>query len=326
MRITAIATIFSALVVWGVTEGQVMCPAPRDNVYRITLSDGATLTIDHRMYSRIDRGKSEVRIKLWAKDGDGQREPEWTTDFTSVDYAPEVDHYYALVNTTKDRIFVFATWNSHYCVIERRTGRVVTAGDGDDVLRGYASLTPLRLTTLFIDRSRWESYNSREADEEDARAFLQMDAIAVFCTQPIPKSKLSNCYVIQFDPHWDANGQPPKEWHPLFVVAWKAQRQTVQLARNRAIAVISINGHSIAPPAGTSCIYALQPDYSLRQISLTKQELADLFSCITRQESRASTREARRTFPTSAEWDRAVNACLKVVEPERVNPNPAGWH
>lgn len=52
---------------------------------------------------------------------------------------------YALVKVTDEEIFLFATWNGHYCIIEKETGRIFTKGVGDDLLGKYDGLLPIKL-------------------------------------------------------------------------------------------------------------------------------------------------------------------------------------
>lgn len=44
-----------------------------------------------------------------------KQRPFWMAEFTTVNYVPQTEYYYALVKVTDDEIFVFSTWNGHYC-------------------------------------------------------------------------------------------------------------------------------------------------------------------------------------------------------------------
>jgi hypothetical protein len=238
----------------------------------------------------------------------------WAADFTSVNYAPETPAYYALVKVMEDRIFVFAMWNGRWCVIDKRAGRVLDKGNGDDVLREYRDLVPLKLTTLFIGPSETERLQTpQERLEKFEKTELEADKIAISLSQTIPESKLRNQYVVQFDAHQDAHAEL-RQWRPRYVVVWKAEKASVSLDSCSDIASIRVNGHSVTPPAAQKAIYLLQPDYSLRQLSLSEKEISHLFSPITRLEKRATASYQRHTFPTDARWEQIVDPHLKIVE------------
>ena len=293
---------------------------PKDDTYHLTLSDGATLMIETRLCWRGDRGESTVSVGLWPKDEDGEKPPVWTADLTPVDYAPEKEPYYALVRVMEDRIFIFAMWNGRYCVIDRNTGRVLKKGEGDDVLIEYGSLVPLRLTILYIPPSTAGVAFPTTPHEDNLgqweREQLEEDTVAMSVSQAIPGSKLRNYYVVQFDPHQGARAET-RLWRPLFVIVWKAEGGLVSLDCRPAIAGIWINRHSVTPPAGKKAIYALQPDYSLQQLSLTEDEVTRLFSHITRSAERATTAIAiqRKSLPSDPYWEQKVGPHLKVVDP-----------
>jgi hypothetical protein len=330
MRLTTMVMIvwFAGVFGPGVRAGdkQDGTSVPKDDVYHLTLSDGSTLTIEARLFHRGDRGESSAHAALWPKDEDGTKLAIWTADLTSVDYAPETKSYYALVKVMEDRIFIFAMWNGRYCVIDRRTGRVLKKGEGDDVLREYNDLVPLRLTTLFIPPSTTilgslfpeEQAEEREKEKEQMeREQREADAIAISYSQRIPGSKLRKFYVVQFDTRQDAHAVA-KLWRPVFVIVWKAEKASVSLDRRPAIARISINGHSVTPPAAKRAIYAIQPDYSLQQLSLTEEEITRLFSHITtRIEKRETALRERGTFPLDPSdpyWEQKVDPHRKIVE------------
>jgi hypothetical protein len=63
-----------------------------------------------------------------------------------VQYVPGADRYYALVNPKGDDLFVFFTWNKQYLIVDSQTGRVLDKGIGDEPLKRYAELVPLKLT------------------------------------------------------------------------------------------------------------------------------------------------------------------------------------
>ena len=133
-------------------------------------------------------------------------------------------------------------------------------------------------------------------------------------SQAIPGSNLKKFYVVQFETHPDgylgpdgrfrsdwgpetrrlSDGRPGPEWHPLFVIAWKATNSVpIGGVYLWPIADIEIEGHLMRPPSAKAAIYALRPDYSLEQLSLTTEETARLFSHITDMEKRQDQRVAR---------------------------------
>jgi hypothetical protein len=241
----------------------------------------------------------------------------------------------------EDRIFVYFTWNRQYCTIDKETGRILTKGEGDDSLKQYDSLVPLRLTAKCSPPSRsislpladmrdrpevmvgilWQSRQNSTVSRDDSH------------DEAIPGSKLVTRYVVQFDTNRD--GHPGPDWRPLFVIVWKAENcESIGFGFPR----IWINGHLMRPPSGRNVIYALQPDYSLKQLPLTADEIAHLFSHITSSEKRTDERVAsvlqrieRRDpkrvsefcaerdeegrFPPNGYWKEKVDPYVKVVEP-----------
>jgi hypothetical protein len=69
---------------------------------------------------------------------------DWEVSLTIVDYRPG-NQYYALVKVIEDKIFIFTLWNDRYFIIDKKTGRIVKHGEGDEVLLKYADLVPLKL-------------------------------------------------------------------------------------------------------------------------------------------------------------------------------------
>ena len=121
----------------------------RDDLYHVEFSDGSWLRLQTALHSREERQTSRIGVALYPKGKGGKQPVIWTAHFTSVDYAPGNECYYALVKVTEDRIFIFATWNSHHCTIDKQTGRILKKGKGDDALKEYGTLTPLKLTLIF---------------------------------------------------------------------------------------------------------------------------------------------------------------------------------
>lgn len=121
--------------------------ARRTNLHRITLADGTWLWMDAPVWDHIEKPQAaDVRIFLYPRDAVAIKQlPVWVAEFTSVNYVPGNECYYALVGVIKDRIFVFATWNGQYCTIERGSGKLLSRGVGDEELGKYTSLVPQKL-------------------------------------------------------------------------------------------------------------------------------------------------------------------------------------
>ena len=245
-----------------------------------------------------------------------------------MDYVPETESYYALVSVRKDRVFIFAMWNGQYCVIDKHSGQVLKKGEGDDVLREYSGLVPLRLTTLFIPPSSggglsfpqgdqtWEELILKEEQKrqkEEEQSKREDDLIAMSFSQAIPGSELRKFYVVQFDSRQEAHAEP-QSWRPLFVIGWKAENASVSLDCSSDIARIRINGRLVTPPTARKSIYVLQPDYSLQQLSITGEEMNRLFSHIKRFAEGATTSYERHRFPSDPEWEQTADPHFKIVD------------
>jgi hypothetical protein len=216
----------------------------------------------------------------------------------------------------EDHIFLFTMWNRRYFVIDKHSGQVLKKGNGDDVLREYGNLVPLRLTVLYVGPSM--TYENRYPDSQQEKTRqddweLKQDEIATFFIQDIPGSKLKKHYVVQFDPHLGTNGKTQR-WQPLYVVVWKSEMESVFLNTNPLIAPIWINRHIVTPPTARSAIYSLQPDYSLQELPLSEEELTRLFLSITQKEEHAKDSLERHTFPQDFYWEQKIGPHLKVVE------------
>jgi hypothetical protein len=76
---------------------------------------------------------------------------------------------------------------------------------------------------------------------------------------------------------------------PLFLVLWLGKQGT----RGGTVggSTMEVHGHPISPELDKKAVYALQPDYSLRELSLTPAEIDDLLS--NRQEAVASMKQNR---------------------------------
>jgi hypothetical protein len=218
-----------------------------------------------------------------------------------------------LVKVTEDRVFIFCIWNGRYVAFDRKDGRVVERGKGDDVLKRFNCLEPLKLTVTPPSIGRHLSDDKwKKLEREELEAGRQTSAINLI--QVVQGSKLYKDYVVQFD-------KAGLGRRPLVVIAWKArlhlEGESVDLNHtDQDIPAITIDGHSVVPPRTKKAIYALQPDYSLRQLPLTEEEITRLFSHITRSQERA-TFDERNTLPSDPYWEQKVDPHLKVVEPSQ---------
>jgi hypothetical protein len=332
--------LISSLLIWiAVTFGSGNNQDSNSEIYRVTLSDGAVLRIGIQSFSGIKRQDREVDAELRTKSDSHI----WNTfNLTWVDYAPMKGNYYALVKDRKDRIFVFFTWNGQYCTIDKQTGQVLKRGMGESELRKYDALVPIKLTYGIDLRSvmsreiLYDTLSPKERVEWEKEKLKETRLGSAFDrSQVIPGSKLTKHYVIQFD-------EPISKWHPLYVIAWKANESgSIGFGFKRSIADISIHNHWVKLPSPKRGVYALQPDYSLQQLSLTEKELTQLFLHITRIELRSDERVAslikqidqhdlehwsdkmvaewneQELFPPDPFWEQKVDPFLKVVEPPR---------
>jgi hypothetical protein len=145
---------------------------------------------------------------------------------------------------------------------------------------------------------------------EESQRRAERESSAVSREQSIPRSDLTKHYVIQFD-------KPGAKRQPLLVIVWKAKGMpsTGFDGLNTDSPVIVVDEHLLKPPRTKKAVYALQPDYSLRQLPLTEKEIERLFSHITRSEERAVSRIEVETLPADSYWEEKVDPQLKVVEP-----------
>ena len=115
----------------------------RKNVFFVELPDGSELNIRTLPAMSAPEPKvSDVDVALY---GEPASKGWGANGVTTVHRVPEIKSYYALVKAMDDRIFIFFTWNAHYCTIDRKTGAILSSGDGDDVLELYDQLVPLKL-------------------------------------------------------------------------------------------------------------------------------------------------------------------------------------
>jgi hypothetical protein len=123
--------------------------APREDCYHMKLSDGSTLSIRAQAETLRQRQTLAVWMVRHPPGMVYDKEPVlWGDQLTSIDYAPAVEHYYALVKVVRARIHIFFTWNAQYFVVEKETGQVVKKGKGDDLLKEHLEWIPVKLMIL----------------------------------------------------------------------------------------------------------------------------------------------------------------------------------
>ena len=95
-------------------------------------------------------------------------------------FVPEAGDYYALVNVMDDRFFIFFLWNGHYCAIDRKTGTILESGDGDDALKRYDQLVPLKLAfrqlLIRVRANHWERMSRKKTQGHEKGTSLIYEA------------------------------------------------------------------------------------------------------------------------------------------------------
>ena len=118
-------------------------------------------------------------------------------------------------------------------------------------------------------------------------------------TQTIPGTFTQNCFVIQYD--LGASDGPKT---PLFGVFWHAT-QSGQISHDNNDMLTRISGRRVSAPVNKKAVYALQLDYTLKEIPLSQEEVVELLTVADRGGSLWET-------PL---WRAKVAPLIKVVEP-----------
>ena len=122
----------------------------------------------------------------------------------------------------------------------------------------------------------------------------------------IPGQFLQHCYVLQRDVR-PTHGAAK----PLFLILWKA-RMAGSCSTDNRNRLTSIHGEAVHVRFDTTAVYALQSDYTLRQIGLTGPEIEHVLRLV----------EQRKTpFSEDGIWRAKVEPVLKEVE-ERARSAP----
>lgn len=118
-------------------------------------------------------------------------------------------------------------------------------------------------------------------------------------TQTIPGVFMQNRFVIQYDV-----GAPEGPKTPLFGIFWHATRAG-EISHDHNNLLTRISGRHVLPPVNKKAIYALQLDYTLKEIPLSQAEVVQLLTVADQGGSLWET-------PL---WRAKVASKLKVVEP-----------
>jgi hypothetical protein len=123
----------------------------RTDLYRMILRDGSWLVVNSPFPSDEKRMQTlEVRVNLYPQEVEEEKRTDeclWVADrVTTVEYVPGNELYYVLAKETDDHILLFFTWNAQHCTIDTQTGRVLNRAKGDDVLKTWGKVLPLKLS------------------------------------------------------------------------------------------------------------------------------------------------------------------------------------
>ncbi len=122
-----------------------------------------------------------------------------------------------------------------------------------------------------------------------------------FGSQAIQGTNLLNCYVLQFDTY---TGQfDDRRRKPLFAILWKA-KMAGSIESNGRNYVTAIHGHKISPPVKRMAVYALQSDYGLKEIPLSREDAEHVFRLQT----------ANKNFEQDVIWKRKVAPHLHIID------------
>ncbi|HZZ28593.1 MAG TPA: hypothetical protein VFE46_11375 [Pirellulales bacterium] len=151
---------------------------PRDDLYHLKLSDDSIISIRANIQPTEGRQSVQVSLVRHPKNTHYDKQPSiWSTVLTTFEYLPGPVRAYALVKETKEKVFVYCLWNSQYFTLETATGRIINKGEGDETLKDYAALAPVKLLLIppstgrkmseqeFEDFEKWEADSKRHGDD-----------------------------------------------------------------------------------------------------------------------------------------------------------------
>ena len=96
-------------------------------------------------------------------------------------------------------------------------------------------------------------------------------------SQAIPGSNIQNCYVVQYRFPDSAEGSQARQ--PVYAILWQGTTVGV-VKRSHANWVTAIHGYPLSIDQSHNAVYALQPDYSLRELPLGPSDQQWIFSAI----------------------------------------------
>jgi hypothetical protein len=119
----------------------------RDDLHGIELADGSWLSIRGGVESLERRQPCKLWVDRHPPGTFYEKGPVmWTAAVATMEYKPDAQPYYALLKIMGDRVFVFLLSDSQYFVIDTEKGRILAKDRGDDPLRRYGALIPLKLS------------------------------------------------------------------------------------------------------------------------------------------------------------------------------------
>lgn len=96
-------------------------------------------------------------------------------------------------------------------------------------------------------------------------------------SQAIPGSNIQNCYVVQYRFPNSAEGSQARQ--PVYAILWQGSTAGV-VKRSHSNWVTAIHGYPLSIDRSHNAVYALQPDYSLRELPLGPSDQQWIFSAI----------------------------------------------
>lgn len=131
-------------------------------------------------------------------------------------------------------------------------------------------------------------------------------------SQALPSEKpLRLCFGLQGDTYTGAFN--PTTARPQFVILWKAQRKG-NSSWGSDNKISEIHGNRISVSFSEKAVYALQPDYSIKRLTLTPVEVDQIL------QSFMTSTGVVESIPFDALWDKKILPYLPVVEDPTWSP------
>jgi hypothetical protein len=141
------------------SEGKSM---QRDDLLYVEIPNESRLSIRTSISSLKQPQTSEIWLDCHPKDSGGKEPTIWSTELGTIDYVPANKYYYALVKVMEDRVFIFFVWDGRYFILDKKTGKILTKGKGDDTLKAYTALIPLKLWLRLPSTGRTMTHQEAE--------------------------------------------------------------------------------------------------------------------------------------------------------------------